>query len=572
MRANGEQKEDVGDCQLTHGQKRVYVSAMDGSPPLDTLVLCILDGWGIGKGDAVATGDAIRLASKIGKTPNWDRLCKESLMSQLQTSGESVGLPKGQMGNSEVGHLHIGAGRVVQQSLTRIDEAIASGEFFRNEGLNEFAEATTAVKKEGSVVHVAGIVSSGGVHGSAEHVLATLKFFHGKGLDVRLHAFLDGRDTPPCAALEELPRFLDRCEKEGLRKDLLATIIGRYYAMDRDNRWERTELAIHAMAFGIRASNAEEYIDGSRQSVEEALKKRYARDESDEFVKPLVCDGYEGFAEEDALFFTNFRDDRMLQLAMFCTEDDLTKSKYFYLLDVPRLMGSMMPYHERRKGFKDFYVAFDKEPVEDSLGEVVSKSGLKQLRIAETEKYPHVTYFFNCGHEKKFEGEEYILVDSPKIATYDLQPEMSADRLTIFFLTYFLRKDISLFVLNFANPDMVGHTGRLPKAVEAIEDVDRCLGLLVDKVKESSKKAGVMIFADHGNAEQMIDKNGKPHTAHTTNPVPLVVTGSPSAKLNKDCFNISNGSLIDIAPTALYLLGLEQPAVMTGRSLLTKKS
>ena len=551
---------------------------MDRTPPLDTLVLCILDGWGIGQGDAVKTGDAIRLASKLGRTPNWDRLCEQCLKSQLETSGESVGLPKGQMGNSEVGHLHIGAGRVVKQSLTRIDEAIASGEFFRNEGLERFAEAT---KEKGSGrVHVAGIVSSGGVHGSAEHVLATLKFFHGKGLDVRLHAFLDGRDTSPRAAQEELPRFLDRCEQAGLRKNFLATIIGRYYAMDRDERWERTGLAFRAMAFGVRALDAAERIEGSRQSVEEALMRSYLRNEGDEFVRPLVCGGYEGFVEGDALFSTNFRNDRMLQMALYCVEDIRAKAvdPNFFMRDdyhLPCLIGSMTPYEDRNT-FKDFYVAFKEEPIDNSLGKLMSKAGLKQLRLAETEKLAHVTYFFNGGHWEAFEGEERRFVPSPKdVETYDQEPEMSAHRIlkrikAVFSLN-FLTEKISLFVVNFANPDMVGHTGKLPEAVEAIAETDLRLGEIVDMVENSSKKVGLMIFADHGNAEQMFDENGKPHTAHTTNPVPLVVTGSSSANLNKDSFKISDGNLTDIAPTALYLLGLEKPDAMTGRSLLTEK-
>ena len=276
---------------------------MSSNLPLDVLVLCILDGWGIGQGDAVTTGDAIRLASKIGKTPNWDRLCEQCLKSQLQTSGLSVGLPKGQMGNSEVGHLHIGAGRVVKQSLTRIDEAIASGEFFRNEGLEAFVREFKKQDKQG-VVHVAGIVSSGCVHGSAEHVLATLKFFHERGLEVKLHAFLDGRDTKPRVAIEELPHFLDRCEQEGLGENLLATMVGRYYAMDRDGRWGRTEFAFHAMASGnkeirLPLENFDffERTGGSQKDIAEALKKSYECGKGDEFVKPLVCVDYTGFCE-----------------------------------------------------------------------------------------------------------------------------------------------------------------------------------------------------------------------------------------------------------------------------------
>ena len=314
-----------------------------------------------------------------------------------------------------------------------------------------------------------------------------------------------------------------------------------------------------------------ERIDGSRKSLKEALLRSYENGEDDEFVQPLVCVDYAGFAEEDALFFTNFRDDRTRQLAAASIAEKWSSFSRGNDYKSPYPAGSMTSYGGGT-AFENFYVAFDKEKIEDSLGELVSKAELKQLRIAETEKLAHVTYFLNGGHWEAFEGEEQKFASSSRAATYDKQPEMSVDRLTILFLEDFQKKDFSLLVLNFANPDMVGHTGKLEAAIEAIVDVDRCLGFLVDKVENSSQKVGLMIFADHGNAEKMLDENGKPHTAHTTNPVPLVVTGSPSAKLNKDCFNISNGSLIDIAPTALYLLGLEQPAVMTGRSLLTKKS
>ncbi len=564
---------------------------------LNTLILCILDGWGIGQGDPIKTGDAIRLASKIGKTPNWDKLTKKSLTSQLQTSGESVGLPKGQMGNSEVGHLHIGAGRVVQQSLTRINEAIESGEFFKNEGLNAFfaPEKSSLTQNFFSeeerslwdfkdialdVVNVAGIVSSGGVHGSDKHVLATLKFFHEKGLRVRLHAFLDGRDTKPQAAIEELPRFLEECKKIGLGEDVLVSVMGRYYAMDRDERWERTELAFRAMAFG-----KGEIIEAG-VSVEQALARCYERGEGDEFVKPMIFGYYGEYGNViQNLFFTNFREDRIRQLVAACT----AKEWYFFSrtnetsqdfderrrYDLPHATGSMTSYG-KGEPFKSFHVAFPKESLEDTLGECVAQAGLEQLRIAESEKYPHVTYFFNGGREEKFAGEERRFVPSQKdVATYDQEPEMSAHRIlkrmkTIFSLNS-LKEKSSLFVVNFANPDMVGHTGKLPETVEAIEETDLRLGELVAMVENSPKKVGLMVFADHGNAEQMLDENGKPHTSHTTNPVPLVITGSPSANLTKDSFKLANGNLTDIAPTALYLLGLDKPEVMTGRSLLTKK-
>ena len=527
------------------------------------------------------TGDAIRLASKLGKTPNWDKLTKEALMSKLQTSGESVGLPKGQMGNSEVGHTHIGAGRIVKQSLTRINEAIKSGEFFKNEGLEAFVTEFKKKKKQG-VVHVAGIVSSGGVHGSDKHVLATLKFFHYRGLRVKLHAFLDGRDTKPQAAIEEMPRFLEECEKIGLGEDVLASVMGRYYAMDRDGRWERTRLAFRTMQFGEGVLSEWLRIGDGRKKLEVALGEIYLlRKDGDEFIKPFVCGNYAGFSEGDALFFTNFREDRMLQIAMYCAEDILVKAMdAFSMRDgyhLPHPIGWMMPY-ESRESFNGFYTAFKKEPIKDSLDACLSKAGLKQLRIAETEKFPHVSYFLDGGQEETFEKGKYILVDSPtKQATYDLKPEMAAYEIVGRFVSNFPKRvfsqqeDCSLFVLNYANPDMVGHTGDLEATIEAIAAVDACLGTMIDKIKDSPKKAGLMIFADHGNAEQMIDENGGPHTSHTTNPVPLVITGSLSANLTKDSFALANGNLTDIAPTALYLLGLDKPEVMTGHSLLTKK-
>ena len=475
------------------------------------------------------------------------------------------------MGNSEVGHTHIGAGRIVKQSLSRINEAIESGEFSRNEGLEAFVSAFKAKEKQG-VVHVAGLVSSGGVHGSKEHVLETLKFFHGKGLQVKLHAFLDGRDTPPRAAIEELPRFLEDCEKAELGENILASVVGRYYAMDRDLRWERTKIAFRAMQLGEEMLDEVWKIGKGREKLKDALEESYERNEGDEFVRPHVCGGYKGFAEGDALFFTNFRNDRMLQLAMYSAADILATSRDSHHLveehPLPNPLGSMTPL-EKRKAF--FYEAFKEEPIDHGLGACLSKAGLKQLRIAETEKVMHVTYFFDGGYYEAFKGEERIFAHSPRVATYDQEPEMSAREVTDIFHKNFTEQNFSLFVLNYANPDMVGHTGNLEATKEAIAAVDACLGILDSAIKNSSKKVGLMIFADHGNAEQMLDAKGGPHTMHTTNPVPLVVVGSPSARLNKDSFTLSEGSLIDIAPTALHLLGLEQPAVMTGRSLLKEK-
>ena len=528
------------------------------------------------------TGDAIRQASRAGKTPNWDKLIKESLVSQLQTSGESVGLPKGQMGNSEVGHTHIGAGRIVKQSLTHINEAIESGEFFKNKNLEAFAAKFKKKKKQG-VVHVAGIVSSGGVHGSDKHVLATLKFFHERGLQVKLHAFLDGRDTPPRVAIKELPNFLEDCKSIGLGENVLASVIGRYYAMDRDDRWERTALAVRTIVSSdgemVKVSGKVERIGRGRVEVEDALKRSYARNEGDEFVQPLVCGDYEGFVEGDALFFTNFRGDRMQQLAQLGAVMKPEASYSAGVFPKPYPVGFMTPYW-RDLALSNFYVAFKIESIEDRLNACVSKARLKQIRIAESEKYAHVTYFLDGVQDefKEFlEKKKSILVDSPQVATYDLQPEMSAYKIVGYFVSNFLKKifsqpeDRSLFVLNYANPDMVGHTGDLEATIEAIAAVDACLGIMIAAIKNSPKKAGLMIFADHGNAEQMIDENGEPHTSHTTNPVPLVVVGSPSANLTKDSFALANGNLTDIAPTALHLLGLDKPAVMTGRSLLTKK-
>jgi 2,3-bisphosphoglycerate-independent phosphoglycerate mutase len=504
------------------------------------VLLCILDGFALR--DKVE-GNAVAQAKK----PNFDRYWNEYPHTTLQASGNAVGLPEGQMGNSEVGHLNIGAGRIVYQDLTRVTKSIAEGSFFENE---TFLGAIKHVKEHNSALHLYGLVSDGGVHAHIEHLFALLELAAKEKLKkVYVHAFLDGRDVAPDSAIKYIEQLRDKMKELGVGQ--IATVQGRYYAMDRDRRWERTEKSYRAMVYG----EGPQYHDPIK-----AIKESYEKSVYDEFVIPTVIVDEQGepvgrIKDNDAIIFFNFRPDRAIQISLAFTNEDFRgfdrgpgrpKNLYYVCLT---------HFSELVQG----YVAYKPTDLDNTLGEVVSQHGLKQLRIAETEKYPHVTFFFSGGREEPFPGEERILINSPKVATYDLKPEMSAYEVTDALLKEIEADKHDVIILNFANPDMVGHSGKLEPTIRAVEAVDECLGKVVDLVLE---KGGVaVITADHGNADMVIDENGRPHTAHTTFPVPFIVT-------KKDVKLRDGGILADISPTILTLLGVEQPKEMTGKTLI----
>ncbi|MGF7177416.1 2,3-bisphosphoglycerate-independent phosphoglycerate mutase [Azospirillum doebereinerae] len=505
-------------------------------------VLCVLDGWGHREETA---DNAVALAD----TPVWDRLWSGEPTAFLNASEEEVGLPKGQMGNSEVGHMNLGAGRVVRQDLVMIDHAIGEGEFDRNPAL---AGLVAALRTSGGWCHLMGLVSPGGVHAHQDHILALAAALSRQGIPVRLHAFTDGRDVPPNSAPGQMAHLLD-----GIRSlpDVeVATVTGRYWVMDRDRRWDRVARAYAAMALG----------QGERRVADplQAIAQSHAESVFDEFIAPMVVNDYAGMADGDAIVMANFRSDRARELltALLAPEFDgfdrgalprfaAAVGMVEYSSDLNPLMTSIFPPKTLTK----------------VLGEVVSEAGLKQLRIAETEKYPHVTFFFNGGEERVYPGEDRILVPSPKVATYDLQPEMSAAEVTDRVVEALDSGVYDLVVINYANPDMVGHTGILEAAITAVQTVDSCLGRLEAAVR---RQGGVMLVtADHGNCELMKDPaNDGPHTAHTLDKVPLVlVNGPPGARLD-------SGRLADVAPTLLDLMGLPQPSEMTGSTLLDRNA
>ena len=497
------------------------------------LLLLILDGWGVRE---AAPDNAIT----AGDTPNWDRLWRDCPHSLLQTSGEAVGLPAGQMGNSEVGHMNIGAGRVVYQELTRITKAIEDGEFDTNPALVDTIDAAG-----NGTVHVMGLLSRGGVHSHEDHFLATIALAARRHQgNVAVHVFLDGRDTPPKSALESLQRLQQRVD--AIDNVRIASVSGRYWAMDRDQRWDRIERAWKAI---VRARA--EFTAGH---AIEALDAAYARDENDEFVQPTVIDGGKSIEDGDSAIFINFRADRARQLSRALVDPEFDR----FEARRPKLaaFATMTQYESGL----DARVAFPPTRIEHLLGQELASAGLAQLRIAETEKYAHVTYFFNGGREQVFDAEDRKLIPSPDVATYDLQPEMSAPALARELAAAIASGNWPVIVCNVANPDMVGHSGIFDAAVKAVEAVDR----LVGDVEKAVAAAGgeMLITADHGNVEQMSDpETGQAHTAHTTNPVPLVFVGRP-ARMDAE------GSLRDIAPTMLDLLGLEIPEDMTGRPLV----
>ena len=511
---------------------------------IPTLALIILDGWGL-------SDKAEHNAIAAARTPNWDRLWAGCPHRAIQGSGGYVGLPDGQMGNSEVGHLNLGAGRVVYQEYTRIARAVAEDGLAGNSVINEALELAVS---QGRAVHVMGLLSPGGVHSHEEQIFALLRLAARRAVPrLYMHAFLDGRDTPPRSARPSLARLEELFAELGQGR--VASICGRYYAMDRDHRWERTEQAYRLIAHGQSAHEAVDALTG--------LAQAYERDEDDEFVAPtrIVAEGQDPVRVEtgDVVIFMNFRADRARQLTEAFTADDWSA----FDREPRPVPGRFVTLTEYKKDY-GLPVAFPATQLHNGLGETLSRLGLRQLRIAETEKYAHVTFFFNGGEEEPFPGEDRILVPSPKVATYDLQPEMSAPELTDRLVEAIVSGDYAAIVCNYANPDMVGHTGNFAAAVQAVECIDACLGRLVEAAR--SVGAELLVTADHGNIEKMADEvTGQSHTAHTSNPVPLLYIGRPA----KATAEPEAGALSDIAPTMLSLMGLPIPAEMDGHPLFS---
>ncbi len=507
------------------------------------ICLMILDGWGL---SVQNEGNAIRLA----KTPNMDNYYRIYPNTRLNASGESVGLPEGQMGNSEVGHLNIGAGRVVYQEFTRINKEIKDGDFFSNKVL---IDAINNVKRNNSCLHLMGLVSDGGVHSHIRHLKALIDLAVSHGIkDLFIHAFLDGRDVPPRSAIPFLDEVDDYLKKKGAGQ--IATVSGRYYSMDRDNRWDRIEKSYNMLVYrkGKKFETAAGVVEAS-----------YNNNIDDEFVVPSIvnCKDNEkaGIRSTDSVIFFNFRPDRARQLTRAFISDDF--KEFDRGLNPPRVYFVCMTQYDRSFNAP---IAFPPQEIKNTLGEVISKNNLKQLRIAETEKYAHVTFFFNGGIEKPFKGEDRILIPSPKIATYDLKPEMSAFEVTDTVIGKIKSKIYDVIILNYANPDMVGHTGHLDAAIEAVEAVDKCMGRVVEELIVNGGLA--LITADHGNAEEMINPvDKKVITAHSLSMVPFVICDSKIKLKDYD----DNFKLSDIAPTVLELLEIEKPGEMTGVSLLS---
>ncbi len=502
--------------------------------------LIILDGFALRdetKGNAVAHA----------KKPNFDRYWKEFPHATLQASGSAVGLPEGQMGNSEVGHLNIGAGRIVYQSLSRINLSIEDASFYENEQFNDVVEH---VKSKDKALHIFGLLSDGGVHSHINHLFALLKLAEDKGLEkVYLHAFLDGRDVGPTTGSTYINQTEEKMKEFGRAR--IGTVTGRYYAMDRDNRWDRIERAYRAIVAGQGDAAA---------TAAQAIAVAYARGETDEFIQPFAIDGYNGALDADGFFCLNFRADRAREILSALGDPLFSEFERHDRPDWAAFLG-MVDYSERHNTFMT--TAYPKQQVVNTLGAWIARKGLRQFRLAETEKYPHVTFFLNGGKETPEPGEDRFMPQSPKVATYDLAPEMAADEVSDK-LVEVIGEGYDLIVVNYANPDMVGHTGNLDAARRACEAVDRGLGRMLEALDAAGGAA--VICADHGNCETMIDpETGGPHTAHTLNPVPVIVYNGPvSARLH-------DGRLADLAPTVLHLMSVDQPAEMTGKSLLDLK-
>ena len=508
------------------------------APAITPVLLLILDGFGYRE---EADFNAIAQARK----PNWDRLWREYPHTLIKTSSLDVGLPHGQMGNSEVGHLNIGAGRVVYQDLTKVDLAIADGSFFGNPAL---VQAVRDAQQNNAALHIMGLLSPGGVHSHEAHIHAMLELAARAGLkNIFLHAFLDGRDTPPRSAAQSLQALQDKCTQLGA--GCIASLVGRYFVMDRDNRWERVQVAYDMLTQGVAPFTAADALAG--------LEAAYARGENDEFVQATVIGEPALMQDGDAVVFMNFRADRAREITRALTEE---KFDGFARARFPRLANftSLSSYGE------DFHLpcAYTTDTIHNGIGEYLSNLGLKQLRIAETEKYAHVTYFMNGGKEQPYPGEDRILVQSPKVATYDLQPEMSAFEVTDKLVAAIRAKQYQAILCNYANGDMVGHSGIMEAAVKAVETLDICIGRVVEAMLEIGGE--VIITADHGNAEQMLDRNThQAHTAHTLNLVPFLYVGRKAV-----IAAAGTGALRDVAPTLLAMMGLPQPPEMTGSSLL----
>ena len=499
------------------------------------LMLMILDGWGYRE-------DAEDNAISQALTPNWDKIKQLGCHTIIETSGESVGLPDGQMGNSEVGHMNIGAGRVVFQDFTRISMAIRDNSFTANQAL---LKAINASRAKDSTLHIMGLLSPGGVHSHEDHFLAMVRMAASRGAHkIMVHAFLDGRDTPPRSAGPSIQK-MQKCLDDIQNADF-GSVCGRYFAMDRDQRWDRVAQAWDCLV------NAQTRFRSSH--AETALLQAYERDESDEFVSPTAIGSHSGICDDDAIIFINFRADRAREISRAFIQSGFDG----FERQAPRLscFVCMTQYLDNLPA----EVAFPPDQLNGLLGEVLADHGLRQLRIAETEKYAHVTFFFNGGEEKLFPGEQRLLVPSPNVATYDLQPEMSIGKLSEELDSAIRHDEFDVIICNVANPDMVGHTGNLQAAIAAVQAVDGCLGVVLKAIQSGNGE--LLITADHGNVEQMADHDtGQSHTAHTTNPVPLVYYGRKAEA-------VSGGSLRDIAPSMLYLLGIDTPPEMTGRSLL----
>jgi 2,3-bisphosphoglycerate-independent phosphoglycerate mutase len=508
------------------------------SPRPRPVVLCILDGWG----NRSDTRDNAVLGAR---TPVFDRLVATCPQGLINASELYVGLPSGQMGNSEVGHMNIGAGRVVMQDLPRIDQAIADGSLADNPAMLDFVDR---LKRSAGTCHLLGLMSPGGVHSHQNHLAALANIVASHGVPVRVHAFLDGRDTPPQSARGYLQEFTAQLEKG--RDIRIATVSGRFYGMDRDKRWDRVEKAYACLvdAAGERAPTADA-----------AVARGYGAGKTDEFVLPTVIEAYAGMRDGDGVLMGNFRADRAREILTALLDSMFDGFKRGRIVRFAAALG-LVEYSTALNQL--LATLFANEPIAMGLGETVARAGLKQLRIAETEKYAHVTFFLNGGEERVFDGEERILIPSPKVATYDLQPEMSAPEVTDRLVEAIDQGRFDLIIVNYANADQVGHSGNFAAAVKAVEAVDECLGRVTDAV---TRAGGVMLVtADHGNVEQMFDyETGQVHTQHTLNPVPALLINAPPAVLS-----LADGRLADIAPTLLSLMGIEQPATMTGRSLL----
>lgn len=500
------------------------------------VVLCILDGWGNGTSE-------VANAPVLANTPNFDRIMATCPTSSLITHGPDVGLPSGQMGNSEVGHTNIGAGRVVAMDLGQIDLAIEDGSFFENAALLEFV---ARLQGTGGTAHVMGVVSDGGVHGHIEHVLAALKALRENNIPTVLHVITDGRDVAPDSAADYVADLVARLP-EGVQ---IGTVTGRYYAMDRDNRWERVSTAYDAMVHGR--------SDAMAPEAPAAVAQSYAKDVMDEFIPATVIEGYRGAQEGDGFFCLNFRADRAREILRAIGEEGFDAFDIGARPSWSALLG-MVEYSVDHNSYMT--TCYPKRSIENTLGAWVAKHGKTQFRLAETEKYPHVTFFLNGGKETPEEGEDRFMPLSPKVATYDLQPEMSAPEVTEKFVEA-IEKGYDLIVTNYANPDMVGHTGDLNAAIKACEAVDQGLGHVLAALERAG--GAMVITADHGNCEQMVDpETGGPHTAHTLNLVPVAVFGAPEGATLR-----TGGRLADLAPTVLHLMGLEVPEEMTGESLI----